>query len=69
MGEGCLMVLLALAVVFGIVCFEAWIGMLLFNWVMVLFDCTFAINFWQAFAVCALLMFVGGFFKSSSKNS
>ena len=29
--EGCLMVILAIALVFGIVCLEAWVGMLLFN--------------------------------------
>ena len=69
MGEGCLMVILALALVFGVVCFEAWIGMLLFNWVVGLFDCAFTLTFWQAFGVCALLSFVGGFFTSSSKNN
>ena len=69
MGGGCLMVILALALVFGVVCFEAWIGMLLFNWVMGLFGCAFALTFWQAFGVCALLSFVGGFFTSSSKNN
>ena len=66
--DGCLVVILAIALVFGIVCLEAWIGMLLFNWVMVLFGCTFALNFWQAFGICVLLSFVGGFFKSSSKS-
>ena len=47
MFEGCLMVILALALalVFGVVCFEAWIGMLLFNWVMGLFGCAFALTF------------------------
>ena len=67
--EGCLLIILVAALVFGVVAFEAWIGMLLFNWAMVLFDCAFALNFWQAFAICALLSFVGGFFKSSSKNN
>ena len=67
MGEGCLMVILALALVFGVGCFEAWIGMLLFNWV---FGCAFTLTFWQALGVvCALFTFVGGFFKSSSKNN
>ena len=69
MGEGCLMVILALGLVFGVVCFEAWIGMLLFNWVMGLFGCAFTLTFWQAFGVCALLSFVGGFITSSSKNN
>ncbi len=66
--EGCLMVIIAIALVFGVICLEAWVGMLLFNWVMTLFGCVFALNFWQAFGICVLLSFVGGFFKSSSKS-
>jgi hypothetical protein len=62
-------IILVIGLVFGIVCFEAWLGMVIFNWVMTLFNCSFALNFWQAFGVCALLSFVGGFFKSSSKNN
>lgn len=63
-------IILVLALVLGIVCFEAWIGMLLFNWVAGLFGCAFTLTFWQAFGVfCALLSFVGGFFKSSSKSN
>lgn len=64
-----LAVIIVLALVFGVVCFEAWIGMLVFNWVMGLFGVTFALTFWQAFGVCVLLSFVGGFFKSSSSSS
>ena len=60
-------IILVLALALGIVCFEAWIGMLLFNWV---FGCAFTLTFWQALGVvCALFTFVGGFFKSSSKNN
>ena len=62
------MIILGLALVFGALCLEAWIGMLLFNWVVSLFGSAFALTFWQAFGVCVLLSFVGGFFKSSSKN-
>ena len=51
MGEGRLRVLLVIALVFGIVCFEAWIGMLLFNWLMGLFGCAFSLTFWQALGV------------------
>ena len=59
--------LMAIILVLGIVCFEAWIGMLLFNWV---FGCAFTLTFWQALGVvCALFTFVGGFFKSISKNN
>ena len=64
-----LAVIIVLALVFGIVCFEAWIGMLIFNWVMGLFGVAFALTFWQAFGVCVLLSFVGGFFKSSLSSS
>ena len=62
--------LMAIILVLGIVCFEAWIGMLLFNWVGGLFGCAFTLTFWQALGVfCALFTFVGGFFKSISKNN
>lgn len=64
-----LAVIIVLALVFGVVCFEAWIGMLIFNWVMGLFGVAFALTFWQTFGVCVLLSFVGGFFKSSSSSS
>ena len=64
-----LAVIIVLALVFGVLCLEAWIGMLIFNWVMGLFGVAFALTFWQAFGVCVLLSFVGGFFKSSSSSS
>ena len=63
------MVILVLAVSFGVLCFEAWIGMLLFNWVMSLFGWAVALTFWQAFGICALLTFVGGFFKTATKSN
>ena len=64
-----LAVIIVIGLVFGLVCLEAWIGMLIFNWVMGLFGVAFALTFWQAFGVCVLLSFVGGFFKSSSSSS
>ena len=54
---------------FGILSFEALVGMLLFNWVAGLFGCTFTLTFWQAFGVCTLCTFVGRFFKTSSKRN
>lgn len=69
MSKTCLAVIIALAVVFGILCFEAWIGMLLFNWVMSLFGCTFTLTFWQSFGVCVLLGFVGNYFKPRTNNN
>lgn len=62
-------VILALVMTFGVACLEAWIGMILFNWVAGLLGWVFVLTFWQAFAVCILLTFVGGFFKSNSKKS
>jgi hypothetical protein len=62
-------IMLIIALVAGIVCFEAWLGMVIFNWVMGLFNCSFTLTFWQAFGVCVLLSFVGSFFKSSSKSN
>ena len=56
-------VILMLVLAFGIVCLEAWIGMLLFNWVVGLFGGTFALTFWQAFGICALLSFIGNLFS------
>ena len=61
-------IILTLALAFGLTCFEAWIGMLLFNWVVGLFGCTFILTFWQALGICALLSFVGNFFKTKSKR-
>ena len=62
-------IILTLALSFGLVCLEAWIGMLLFNWVVGLFGCAFTLTFWQAFGICTLLSFIGGFFKTNSKKN
>ena len=64
-----LAIILVIALAFGLVCFEAWIGMVIFNWVMGLFGVAFALTFWQAFGICILLSFIGSFFKSSSSTS
>lgn len=68
MKNGFLVAILSLVLAFGITLIEAWVGMLLFNWVAGLLGWAFALTFWQAFAICILLTFIGGFFKSSSKN-
>lgn len=62
-------IILGIAVIFGIYCLEAWIGMLLFNWVVGLLGYAFMLTFWQTFGICLLLAFIGGFFKSSSKKN
>ena len=66
--EMILIVIIALALVFGCFCLEAWLGMLLFNWVISLFGGTFVFTFWQAFGVVVVLSFIGGFFKSTSSK-
>lgn len=58
-----------LAVAFGFACLEAWLGMLIVNWVVGLFGGTWAITFWQSFGACILLGFVGGFFKGGSTSN
>ena len=67
--ETVLTVILGIVITFGIYCLEAWIGMLLFNWVMGLLGYAFMLTFWQAFGICILLTFIVGFFKSSSKKN
>jgi hypothetical protein len=63
-----LTVILVIALLFGFACLESWIGMLIINWVLSLFNVTFALTFWQAFGIVVLLSFVGGFFKNSSSS-
>lgn len=61
---------IVLALVFGCLCLEAWLCMLLFNWVITLFGGAFALTFWQAFGIVLVLSFIGSFFRgSSSKKS
>lgn len=67
-GAGCLMcilvVILALALAFGILCFEAWILMLLWNAVIpLLFVGAPTLQFWWA---VGLLLICNILFKSSS---
>jgi hypothetical protein len=62
------LIVVALALVFCITCIEGWLLMLIVNWVASLFGVAFALTFWQAFGICVLLSFVGGFFKSSSSK-
>ena len=61
-------VIIALVLVGLVVCFEGWLFMVIANWVLGLFDIAFAFTFWQAFGVCILLSFIGGFFKNSSSS-
>ena len=54
---------LIISLIFGFVCFEAWIATFLFNWVIGLFGCDFTLTFWQCVGICAILSFVVSFFK------
>ena len=66
-GCGALIIILvmALALVFGIMCFEAWIAMLIWNYVVVvLFTALPVIGFWQMFLILMLINIVLGSFKT-----
>lgn len=64
----CFAGILSIALVFGIICAEACIGMLLFNWVMSLYNCTFVLTFRQAFSICCLFGFIIHLFKLALKK-
>ena len=66
--EMILIVIVTLALIFGVTCLEAWLGMLLFNWVIALFGGNFAFTFWQTFGIVVALSFIGKFFKSTASN-
>ena len=63
-----LAIILVIALVFGVLCLEGWIFMLLANWVLGLFSIAFTFTFWQAFGIVVLLSFIGSFFKSSNSS-
>ena len=63
---GCLGIILIVLLCLAI---EPLCIMLLWNWIAAGLFGAPVITFWQAFGVCALLSFVGGFFTSSSKNN
>ena len=68
LGVYIIMVILLLALTFGVSCFLAWIGMLLWNWVIVgefgLF--TTKIGFWPMWG---LIMLCGILFRSHNTNT
>ena len=56
--------LVSLGLIFGLVCLEAWIFMLLWNWVVPIFWATAPLlKFWGAFGTILLLDTIGGFFR------
>jgi hypothetical protein len=58
----------SLALAFGFGCAESWLFMKIANWVLGLFNVAFKLTFWQSFGICALLSFIGGFFKTTSSK-
>lgn len=64
-----LAVLLIFALAFGIMCFEAWIAMLIWNYVVVaLFTTLPIIGFWQMFLILMLISIVFGGLKTVIKT-
>lgn len=61
-------VVTSLALAFGFGCAESWLFMKIANWVLGLFNVAFKLTFWQSFGICALLSFIGGFFKTTSSK-
>lgn len=60
-----LIFLLILAIAFGIMCFEAWIAMLIWNFVVVaLFTTLPIVGFWQMFLILMLINIVLGGLKT-----
>ena len=67
---GAILVLLGvLLLAFAIMCFEGWILMLLWTWLLVSLVGISTIGFWQGVGLILLLNLIGGFFKTTvSKN-
>lgn len=64
-----LIVVLALAIVFGVFCFEGWIFMLLWNWLAVeLFGAT-ALGYWVCVGIVFALNFVSRLVFGGSSTS
>lgn len=62
-------VLFALAIVFGIMCLEAWVIMLLWNWLMpLIFTDIVQFTFWQMFGICLLVDLLFGGIKVSFRR-
>ncbi len=67
---GAILVLLGvLLLAFAIMCFEGWLLMLLWNWLLVELFGLAVINFWQGVGLILLLNLISGFIKTTvSKN-
>lgn len=68
-GGSILALLGVLLLAFAGMCFEGWILMLLWNWLLVSLFGISTIGFWQGVGLILLLNLIGGFFKTTvSKN-
>jgi hypothetical protein len=57
-------VLFVLAIAFGAMCFETWLIMLLWNWLMpLIFTDIVQFTFWQMFGICLLVDLLFGGIK------
>ena len=63
---GAILVLLGvLLLAFAIMCFEGWLLMLLWNWLLVELFGLAVINFWQGVGLILLLNLISGFIKTT----
>lgn len=70
MKEGCLAIIVALIIIFGLSCLGAWGFMLLWNWIMpVLWSTCPILTFWQSFGILLIIDIIGFFFRGSSSYS
>ena len=67
---GAILVLLGvLLLAFALMCFEGWILMLLWNWLLVSLFGISTIGFWQGVGLILLLNLIGGFFKTTVRKN
>lgn len=59
-------ILICLVLLFAIVSFQAWIFMLLWNWLIGGVLGYTLLTFWQSMGAIVLLNLIGGFFKGTS---
>lgn len=67
-GGAILLLLGILLLAFALCCFEGWLLMLLWNWLLVELFSLSAIGFWQGVGLVLLLNLIGGFFKTTVKR-
>lgn len=61
----CLVFVICCAIIFGVMCFEGWLLMLLWNWVVpAIWAGAPTLTYWVAVGAIALLNLIGGCFKT-----